>query len=190
MEGTLAWLVHRRGEKNHRYEVLCPRHIGIKVHYIITTAFKLKPAWCQSSGSATTEHCCHVNESSDVGWMLDGLSGHQEFPLEIDAFSAYFIWQMWRSNESWTWKRLVNSEGIYKCKRLFLLSPNTAVSTHGDRPPLTHLSALVTLAILGNLFVLKDSGGGEEGESENNTNVFIKYFTSPRWKFLDKYHIT
>jgi hypothetical protein len=36
----------------------------------------------------------------------------------------------------------------------------------------------VTLAILGSLFVPKDSGGGEEGERENN--MFIKYFTSPR----------
>lgn len=43
MEGTLAFLVHKK-RRNHRDEVLCPRHTALKVHYIITTAFKHEPA--------------------------------------------------------------------------------------------------------------------------------------------------
>lgn len=67
---------------------------------------------------------------------------------------CYFTWLMWGSNESWTWKRLVNNREIckgrdYCCYRQ--TQPNTAVSTRGEPPSHIHLSILVTLVIPGNL---------------------------------------
>lgn len=69
--------------------------LGTLVHNRITTSFRLEPAWCQSSASATTEHFFHMNKLDDLGWTVPGscnavwfnilghLSEHQVFLFKL-----------------------------------------------------------------------------------------------------------
>jgi hypothetical protein len=77
---------------------------------------------------------------------------------------------------------LVNNREIYKCKRLFLLSPNTAVSIHGEPP--SHMHTPVHTCDLGHprqppLFP-RTQVEEWKGREKIIKDLFIKYFTSPR----------
>lgn len=150
---------------------------------------------------ATMKHCIHMNQKIWVG--ISTLNGRPcvfrqiNWPLWSLVFSSvswclFFLFHMTGVRIKWKLdtEEVSEQQRDIQSKRLLLLSPNAAVSTCGEPPSHIHLSTLVTLAILGYLFGSQGLRWRRGGEKGNNKNLFIKHFTSLRWKFLGNYHGT